>query len=218
MPKNWTLDELASLSAADLKQLASNASELGRQDVADLCLTVLNSRLKPKKAQSRTSVPRVRLQRSSSDRRLEADTARLLEGTATTLLGRYDLSKERAQSLSSGSKTFKPHGLVDRHGKAKVGGHQRSGQVLFDRYISYRLNDEIYALVGILPRDQNIRYEILGPQRLLTNFLGIKILRNYLEDPETGSLAEGGEPYETYVEAERRFNWLMEQVAPTHTR
>ncbi len=54
---------------------------------------------------------------------------------AHQLTSRYDLSPEKARVLSEGTKRFIPHRLTDAKGGAKVGGAQKSGLVVFDRYI-----------------------------------------------------------------------------------
>lgn len=141
----------------------------------------------------------------------------LLVDTANRLLTRYDLSTEKARSLSLDSKRFIPHAMLDRKGSAKVGGAQKQGRVVFDRYISYRLRDEVYALLGILMDGEEqigVRYQVLGPERLLDNYRPLRDIRPYLMEGESIGIAPGGEEFSTYKDAEARFEWLIDQVAP----
>jgi hypothetical protein len=213
----WTQEKVSELSLAEIKQLLSNAENRGNEEVCSICRDELEAR-KPKR-----SIPPglpsdfVRATRTAVSKRLELDVVEMLVTTANRLLGKYDVSTEKARSLSLDSKRFIPHALLDRKGSAKVGGAQKQGRVVFDRYISYRLRDEVYALLGILldGEDQTgVRYQVMGPERLLENYRPLRELRPYLMDGEPIGISPGGEEFSTYKEAEARFEWLIAQVAP----
>jgi hypothetical protein len=213
----WTDERLQALTTPELTQLAANAREKGVHDLSVRCLALIDSR-KPKQ-----SIPKglpddfVRVSRTAVGKRLERDVVDLLVGTGNKLLKKYDLSTEKARALSIGIKSFMPHIFLDRNGSAKVGGAQKQGRVSFDRYISYRLRNEVYALVAILldgDKETGVRYQVLGPRRLLTNFRPIREIRPYLLDEESIGVAEGGEEFSTYKDASERFEWIIEQVAP----
>jgi hypothetical protein len=106
--------------------------------------------------------------------------------------------------------------LLDGKGNAKTGGAQKAGRVVFDRYISYRLRDDNYALVGILldgDDEAGVRYQVLGPSTILTNFKPLNELRPYLIDIKIG-IHSGGEEFYSFDAAAARFTWMIEQVAP----
>lgn len=136
---------------------------------------------------------------------------------ATKLSLRFDFSAEKARALSVGYKRFIPHKLLDSKGKAKTGGAQKAGRVVFDRYISYRLQDDVFALLGILYTEEDevgVRYQVLGPSSILTNFKPLGELRPYLMSGEKIGITPGGEEFSNFEEAANRFTWMIEQVAP----
>jgi hypothetical protein len=159
----------------------------------------------------------VRVARTAVGKTLERDVSDLLVAVAKDLASKYDLGPEKARSLSIGTKRFIPHKLLDGKGNAKTGGAQKAGRVVFDRYISYRLRDENYALVGILldgDDEAGVRYQVLGPSSLLSNYRLFKDLRPYLLDGETLGGNLGGEEFDNFEEASARYVWMIDQVAP----
>lgn len=217
MTIDWTDERLETLTTPELKQLAENALARGNEEIRSRCLAVIDSR-KPKRVVP-AGMPEgfVRVARTVVGKRLELDVVELLVETGNKLLGKYDLSTEKARSLSLGIKGFRPHTFLDSKGSAKVGGAQKQGRVIFDRYISYRLRDEVYALLGILLEGEEqigVRYQVLGPERLLTNYRPLNEIRPYLLDGESIGISPGGEEFRTYKEAAERFEWLIDQVAP----
>ena len=213
----WTKEKVAALSLIDVKSLAENAKAKGNQEVLALCEEELTDRKpKPKTA---FVMPEgfVRVARTAVGKSLERDVSDLLVGVAKELAVKYDLGPEKARSLSVGTQRFIPHKLLDGKGNAKTGGAQKAGRVVFDRYISYRLQDDIYALLGILldgDDEAGVRYQVLGPASLLSNYRPLRELRPYLLDGETIGATGGGEEFDNFAEASARYVWMIDQVAP----
>lgn len=213
----WTSERISKLTAEELKNLAMNATVRGNQEVATMCELELESRKPKPKPSLHLPDGFVRVVRSGPSKVKEADVSRRLAELANLLSLRFDFSVEKARALSIGHKKFTPHKLLDSKGKSKTGGAQKAGRVVFDQYISYRLNGDTFALVGILLNEEDIagiRYQVLGPKSILTNFRPIRELRPYLLDDEKIGVASGGEEFTDFNEAAARFTWMIEQVAP----
>lgn len=213
----WNDEKVAGLSLQDVKNLLENARAKGNQEVVSLCETELISRKPKPKPIAGMPDGFVRVTRSDRSKIKEADVSHLLVELANKLSLRFDFSTEKARALSVGHKRFIPHKLLDSKGKAKTGGAQKAGRVVFDRYISYRLQDEVFALLGILFNEEDemgVRYQVLGPSSILTNFKPLNDLRPYLMDGEKIGITPGGEEFSNFEEAAIRFTWMIEQVAP----
>lgn len=213
----WTTEKIATLSLVDLKSLLVNVTARGNLELTALCEAELLAR-KPK-PKSVFALPEgfVKVTRTAVSRTLEKDVCELLEGFANELLTTYDFSAEKARSLSTDTKRFAPHNLLAAKGKAKTGGFQKSGRVVFDRYISYRLKNDVYALVCLLidgDDESGIRYIVLGSPNVLPNFKPLQELRPELQDGEKIGLSAGGEEFDNFKEASTRFAWMIDQVAP----
>lgn len=213
----WNADRVALLSLVDLKQLAANSQDRNNSEVVALCQAEIQAR-KPKPKTS-LGLPDgfVKTARSAIAKRLERDVVDLLVQLAIRLNEKYDLSRERARALSTDTKRFIPHRLTDAKGSAKVGGAQKSGLVVFDRYISYRLGNQIYALLALLQEGDdvsNVQYQVVGPTSILSNARPISELRPYLPKGATIGLTDFVEEFNNFDEASERFMFLMEQVAP----
>lgn len=211
----WTAQKVTALSLQDVKNLLENASAKGNQEVISLCEAELISR-KPK-PKPIVGMPDgfVRVSRSDRSKLKEADISHLLVELANKLSLRFDFSTEKARALSVGHKRFIPHKLLDSKGKAKTGGAQKAGRVVFDKYISYRLKDDVFALLGILFNEEDeagVRYQVLGPSSILTNFKPLGELRPYLLSGEKIGITSGGEEFSNFDEAASRFTWMIEQV------
>lgn len=217
MALKWTPEKICQLALEEVKRLSENAKTRGNDEVFALCEAEIQAR-KPKSKASR-SLPEgfVKAARSALAKNLERDAVDSLAQLANRLITNYDLSPEKARVLSEGTKRFIPHRLTDAKGSAKVGGAQKSGLVVFDRYISYRLKDQIFALLALLREGDdvtNVQYQVVGPKEILTNALHISELRPYLPQGTTIGLAEYAEEFSNFEEAAERFSFLMEQVAP----
>jgi hypothetical protein len=213
----WNGEKVAELSLQDVKNLLENARAKGNQEVVSLCETELISRKPKPKPIAGMPDGFVRVTRSDRSKIKEADVSHLLVELANMISLRFDFSTEKARALSVGHKRFIPHKLLDSKGKAKTGGAQKAGRVVFDRYISYRLQDEVFALLGILFNEEDemgVRYQVLGPSTILTNFKPLNDLRPYLMDGEKIGITPGGEEFSNFEEAATRFTWMIEQVAP----
>jgi len=213
---NWTPERIAALTTQEVKDLASNALERGRSDVADLCQQELLAR-KPK-PNPKFQLPEgfIKATRNSRSKRLESEADSALVTLAKELLDAFDLSAKTAKQLSEGVKGFKAHELLSAKGVSKSGAAQTLGVVAFDRFISYRLKDEAYALLCLLVDSEesaNIQYQVFGPQRLLDRYVTLEELRPYPMDQISIGIYTGGEAYATFNEGAERFRWLISQVA-----
>jgi len=213
----WTQEKIAALSSAELNGLYRNASEAKRTEIVSLCEAELLARKPIKKPSFNAPEGFVPVVRTALTKKLELDAVDMIVQLANELKKAYDFDTERARSLSMDAKHFIPHRLLDAKGSAKVGGAQKQGRVAFDRYISYRLKDEVYALIAILfdsDDQKSVRYQVFGPPRLLENFAPLAEVRPYLMDDEVIGKSSGGEEFDNFKEAADRFRWLIEQVAP----
>lgn len=213
----WTVEKIAALSLAEVKNLLENANKKGKQEVVSLCEAELISR-KPKPVAA-FALPEgfVKVTRTAVSKMLEKDVCELLVGFANELSTKYDFSVEKARSLSIDTKRFAPHELLAAKGKAKTGGFQKSGRVVFDRYISYRIKNDVYALVCLLidgEDESGVRHLVLGSPKVLPNFRPLQELRPELLDGEKIGLSAGGEGFDNFKEASARFAWMIDQVAP----
>ena len=213
----WSAERISALSLSDVKSLAENALSKGNQEVVSLCEAELLARKPTPKSAFALPEGFVKVTRTAVSRTLEKDVCELLEGFANELLTIYDFSAEKARSLSTDTKRFAPHNLLAAKGKAKTGGFQKSGRVVFDRYISYRLKNDVYALVCLLidgDDESGIRYIVLGSPNVLPNFKPLQELRPELQDGEKIGLSAGGEEFDNFKYASTRFAWMIDQVAP----
>lgn len=214
MAVTWTPEKIAGLTLTEVKNLSLNAKSKGKEEVFVLCEAEIKSR-KPRQAKQLDGFERAA--RSALAKALEVDAADLLGKVAAQLEARFDLSKEKARSLSADFKRFTPHKLTDAKGSAKVGGAQKLGLVVFDRYISYRLGNDIYALLAVLPEGDNItsvRYQVSGPLNLLPNARPVQDVRPFLPSGTDFGLIVNLEDFDNFGAAAERFMFLMEQVAP----
>lgn len=213
----WTPEKIAALSSAELNSFYNNAVKGNWTDIINWCESELTARKPKPKVLFKKPEGFIPIVSTAVSRSLELDAAKMLVSLANDLQKIYDFDPEKARALSSGAKHFIPHRLLDAKGNAKVGGAQKAARVAFDRYISYRLKDEVYALLAILfdsKEANHVKYQVFGPSRLLDNFAPLSDVRPYLEDDEVIGLSAGGEEFNNFEEASNRFKWLIDQVAP----
>jgi hypothetical protein len=213
----WTPEKIAALTTQEVKNLSENASVRGGADVVELCRLELEARKPKPKPQFKLPEGFSKIVRSSVVKKLELDANDLLISLANELLLKYDLSSERATELSEGTKGFIAHELLSGKGISKFGRAQTVGLVAFDRFISYRLKNEAFALLCLLTDSSSstgIQYQIFGPSRLLDRFLSLEELRPYPMNQLSIGIYTGGEFFNTFQEAANRYRWLIEQVAP----
>ena len=142
---DWSDVRIAALSNQDLKNLLVNAERKAADAVVAQCKAEIEKRdaAKPRK----TAKPRTEI------KEFEHDISGQLAAVGKEMAAKYDLSEETAKAKSAGVKGFRSHKLLDAKGYAKLGGHQRDGTVAVDRYISYRLGNDIVSLGVWLPKD-----------------------------------------------------------------
>jgi hypothetical protein len=145
---DWTDERIAALSDHELKNLLANAERQSAGDLSARCKTELIKRdaEKPRKA---TKLP-------TDLKKFEFEMSAKIGAIGKEMAEKYDLSDATAKMKSAGVKGFRPHKLLDSEGCAKLGGHQRSGTVAVDRYISYRRGNEIVTLGVWLQKDAPI--------------------------------------------------------------
>lgn len=212
----WTAERVATLPSKDIKELAINAAARGGADVVALCEAELEAR-KPKTfANFKMPEGISKVVRTAVVKKAEKDVNELLVTFANELLLAYDLSPQTASALSEGSKGFRIHELLS-DGDSKCGAAQTVGLAAFDRFISYRLKDEAFALLCLLTTADDadgVQYQVFGPKRLLDNFIPLAEIRPFpLTEIDIG-IYTGGEVFSTFKEAANRYRWLIEQVAP----
>lgn len=207
MSIDWSQDRVEALSNPEILALRDNARERGRLEVVALCDQVLLAR----KPVRRTSAPR----KSSPTKLLEAECSKKLSDLAVSLASKHDLSVATAKKKSIGIKGFIPHQLTAKNGTAKLGGEQRTGAFLMDRYISYRVGDEAVALAAVLISDdpeESLRWQVLGPQRLSQDLVPSASLRPYAPD-SISTLYSGGVEFTDFEPAAVLFEQLIAHLA-----
>ena len=161
---DWTDEKISTLTDQDLKNLLVNAERKSVGDVVDKC--------KAEQAKRHALKPRKEGKPRSELKEFEHQMSEQLATVGKEVAGKYDLSEATAKAKSAGVKGFKSHKLLDAKGYAKLGGHQRNGAVAVDRYISYRLGNNIVALGVWLPKDQPLdahEFHVTGPAAAIDN-------------------------------------------------
>jgi alkylhydroperoxidase/carboxymuconolactone decarboxylase family protein YurZ len=219
MTNAWTTERIEALSTLDIKQLRANALVRKNALVVEMCDQVLEGRRAKPKATRSSGISRAKgipkKERSSRARELEKTVAKQLADFAATSLAAYDLSKKTARELSANTKHFIAHGLTSANGQAKIGGSQRLNETVFDRYISYRLNDSIYALSCVLIDGDNpddILYQVIAPKELLASPEEIAATRPYMD--VLGAVGPKHlQTFEGFGEACFFYNKVMDKIA-----
>lgn len=155
MAINWTKEKINELTAQEITALQENARVRGNTEVVGLCDEVLATKKPIRKART-----------ASTTKTLEAECSHQLSELAKHLSSKYDLTAETATKKSEGVKGFRPHSLTAKNGQAKLGGEQRTGRVAMDRYISYRLKNDIVSLTAWLESKEdteNLKWQVRGP-------------------------------------------------------
>jgi hypothetical protein len=159
---DWSDEKLAALADKDLKTLLANAERKSATDLVAKCTAEIEKRqaAKPGKA----TKPRTEL------KEFEHMIAGEIATVGKAMAEKYDLSEETAKAKSAGVKGFRSHKLLDAKGYAKLGGSQRDGTVAVDRYISYRLGNDIVTLGVWLLKDAPIdahEFHVSGPAAMI---------------------------------------------------
>lgn len=159
---DWTDERISALSDQELKNLLANAERKGVAEVAERCLAEVGKRdaAKPRKA----SKPRTEI------KEFEHEVSARIAEVGKAMAEKYDLSEDTAKAKSAGVKGFKAHRLLDSKGSAKLGGHQRSGSVAVDRYISYRRGNDVVSLGVWLLKDSPVvshEFHVIAPAAMI---------------------------------------------------
>jgi hypothetical protein len=160
----------------------------------------------------------IRGARPASVRDFETDVAGRLVEIARRAAAQYDLSPDTARALSAGVKGFKPHGLLNSRCKAKTGGLQKKGICAVDRYISYRIREDIISLGVLLNRDESpsmARYQVLAPRALLPDPRPIEAIRPGAAADHPISFERQGQTFSSLDEAATVFESVLAKVAPS---
>ena len=219
-PHKITPEKVAEYSYSQLVDMVEKATRNDAPDVLAWCQFELTKRPAPelpKPKVKRTFPKAIKLDRSKTVREFEKIMASKIEVVGKEMYELYDLSAETARKLSRGSRAFKTHRILSAAGKAKVGGAQKAGFAAFDRYASYRLKEEVYALLAFLEANKEsefTRFQVIAPERLVPNFMKLSEMRPHLEDDEVIGFSKGGIEFSTFDEASDFFKLIMASVAP----
>jgi hypothetical protein len=203
MAISWTKEKINELTAQEILALQENARVRGNSEIMDLCAEVLATKKPLRK--SRTA---------STSKTFEAECSHQLSEFAIQLSNKYDLSAETATKKSEGVKGFRPHKLTSKDGQAKLGGQQRTGKVGIDRYISYRVKNDLVSLgAWLISKDspEELVWQVLGPQRFFENFKSIKDLYPSLFEVDA-SHEVGGEEFIDFQKASERFEEVISKL------
>lgn len=112
----------------------------------------------------------VRPKRAPEDIATAAYVCQQLRLIGNALASKYDLSRETARIISKGAKGFVAHRFTSLSGDPKVGGAQFAGYFKLDRYISYRIRDDVFALSAISTWKDgagDVKFQVLSPRSIL---------------------------------------------------
>ncbi|MFM2148943.1 MAG: hypothetical protein RLZZ187_1249 [Pseudomonadota bacterium] len=208
----WKPEDLKLKSPPELKIILQNAERLGDEHVCDMCRAELAAR---RPVRSLAAGPRAT--RSSETNQQAKKAAELLFQLHTKLTQTLDLTVQTAERLSGDYRGFRAHRQPTSAGRVKTGGAQVGGKVAFLRYLSYRLKGEIcnFSVLRLSASpDEPLRYQVLGPSRLLDRSIPITELRSFVSAAGKHELLPGGEEYTDFDEAAARYAWMLEQIAP----
>ncbi len=199
----WTKEKVTELTVQEISALQENARVRGSSEIVDLCTEVLATKNPIRKART-----------SSATKTLEIECSQQLSEFAVQLSNKFDLSTETAAEKSKGTKGFRPHKLASKDGQAKLGGQQRTGKVGIDRYISYRLKNDLVSFgAWLVTKDspEELVWQVLGPKRFLENFKSLKELCPILFDADVFDDV-GGEEFIDFNRASERFEEVIAKL------
>ncbi|MEH6790615.1 hypothetical protein [Parasphingorhabdus sp.] len=203
----WTDEKLDNLDSRKLQNVRTNAQTEGRDDIVARCDTRLAA-MKIRKGGKRSG-------KSDDIRILEAEGDGQLVSLATNLKAKYDLSQETAKAASGGVKGYRARNLLGKKGASKVGGHQVSGKVLVDRYISYGIGEHTVGLGLILAKEQPLeahKWFVSSVSQLLPERVPIQLCvpgMDAIDDNKNQGIA-----YDDFQTAAGKFTELIDQIAP----
>jgi len=210
---NFTPEKLEKYSYEDLVSIRARTLEKGLYpDLVTMCDVELAKRPPP---------PPPRKTKAYPIRQLEKNVCKQLEKLANKLSVKYDLSPETARTLSEGTKGFVPLELLSPNGTPKTGDGQRGGHVAIDRYISFKIGDELAALVAIIENDvdpSEIKFQVLAPEKYIQGYKPISQLRTYLDEGEELGSAKGGIEFDSFEKGAELFSLVMDSIVPKLTQ
>ena len=215
-PPSWTREKIAGLEDKQIEQLKLNAEKKGEDLIVLICNEILEQRKPPqplvaqgggKRRNNKDTNPQHLVDEKQAITKLRI----LVEG----FLKRFDFSEQTALRLSEGIKGFRAHSLLGKDGAPKLGGGKRTGHLYEDRYVSYRLKDQAICLSIIrFPEQDNLIFEIRGPDALIANPMKIWEARPYLEVGTKDGSYEAAQQFDTFEAAATAFASLVEKFVP----
>jgi hypothetical protein len=205
----WTETTITKLETEEIRNLLRNAHSKGAFELVQMCEEELKRR--------QTKVPTPRKTRTSSLKNYEEQISAEIGAFARKLAQDYDLSPETASKVSRGIKGFRTHSLTDKHGNAKLGGHERLGLCQLDRYVSYRVRDHYVSLGVWLPKGRRIdevEFQVFGTKELLPQGVAPAELRPNLPERDSEGTNRRGVSILDLESAKTEFARLIAAVAP----
>ena len=142
-----------------------------------------------------------------------------LKSFAFDLEKKFDFSEKTAEAFSKAKHSrFRAHQFLNANKDPKSGEGTRNGSYSIDRYISWRLYDDIYSLTILLSKGAPVSeavYHVYAPQELLgSNYKPVSELRNKLDAEDELGLVKGGIEFKSLSEAMDVYEQIMYKVAP----
>lgn len=213
---NWTQELVAALTTEGISNLRANAAQKRDQVQAADIIIWCDAELLVRKPNKQTAGRRAR---PHDERNAEAQADAQLTALAKGLQSQYDLSSGTAKRLPAGIKGFRAHELLSRKGATKVGGFQRNGKLALDRYISYRLMNDLIKLEYLLLNDrptEEARWLVVAPQNLMPEGMPIVDQVSGLEAITGASVGDFGLVTEDFGQAANRFSALVAAIFVHH--
>ncbi len=217
LPKNtlaiqasaWTFDRIKQMSRDDISNLSYNATARGQTEVAELCQSIL------KTLPTTKSVKGKRSSSSSTDNESENLAVESLEKFGRELIELYDLSEKTARRLSNDIPKFTPHKFMGKDGFVKTGGKGKKGALKFDKYISYRIQNETLVFSAVkLKESSDILYEIQASLGDLPTPKKLSEVRPGVDDLSIGKEPRYAQHFLHFEEAASLFKTLIDKFAP----
>lgn len=159
----------------------------------------------------------VRPKRAPEDNATATDICQQLRLIGNALASKYDLSKATARIISKGTKGFVAHRFTSLSGDPKVGGAQFSGEFKLDRYVSYRIRDDIYALSAVATWDDPagaVRFQVFAPKsQMRKGWKSFENLRPGIRADLVPKLKVGGCEHTDIFLAWKQLDELLSKVA-----
>ena len=155
--------------------------------------------------------------RTPEDKAIAFEICQQMRLIGNALASKYDLSKATAKIISKGTKGFFAHRFTSLSGDPKVGGAQFSGNFKLDRYISYRIRDDVYALCAVATWDDPagaVRFQVLAPKSVLKKqWKPFETLRPRIRADLIPTLKVGGCEHPDIFSAWKHLDELLSHVA-----